>query len=101
MNLNEFEEYSLSDADKEIVEKLSLEEIQKIDEWLCSLINHKWQKVAKVVAMAIMISEETSELLDVPDVFFGMRIEKLEAKGEIVARGNIKQMRYSEIKYVS
>ncbi len=96
---NEFEEYSLSDEDKEIVEKLSLDDIQKIDEWLRLCISYKWQKVAKVVSMAIKISDEAGELLNVPDVFFGMRIEQLESNGEIVAKGNLKLMRYSEIKH--
>ena len=98
MTIDEFAEYSLSAEDEEIVRALSKNDIAEIDEWLLACINDRWQKIAKVVAKAINISEEKGELLNVPDVFFGMRIEQFEKKRIIQSRGNLKQMRFSEVK---
>ncbi len=98
MSADEFEEYSLSKAGQLIVDSLTEDDIRKVDNWLRSCITDRWQKVAMVVAGAILKSEEKEELQEVPDVFFGMRIESMAKNGEILSRGNLKLMRYSDIK---
>jgi hypothetical protein len=94
------EEYSLTDEDKEIISALSESDIKKIDEWLLLSTTNKWKKVAMVVAQAIELSDQAGVLLEVPDTFFGMRVEKLVQDGHLISQGNLKKMRSSEIKRV-
>ena len=92
------EEYTLTNDEIAIVNKLTKSDIEKIDNWLLANTSNEWKKVALVVAKAISLSDEKDELTDVPDIFFGMRIEKLVADGKLQSQGNLKQMRKSEIK---
>jgi hypothetical protein len=99
--LNEEESHnpdSLSAEDIAAINALSEGDIQKIDDWLFSCTDGQWKKVAMVVARAISISDEKGEFLEVPDTFFGMRIESLVAAGKLVSSGNLKRMRFSEVK---
>ena len=98
MSEDEIEEYVLTDEDKEIVSALGESDINKIDEWLLLSTTNKWKKVAMVVAQAIELSDQAGVLLDVPDTFFGMRVEKLVQDGHLISQGNLKKMRSSEIK---
>lgn len=89
---------SLSAEDIAAISALSEADIQKIDDWLFSCADGDWKKVAMVVARALSISDEKCEFLEIPDIFFGMRIESLVAAGKLVSSGNLKRMRFSEVK---
>ncbi|MEE9344701.1 MAG: DUF3658 domain-containing protein [Methylococcales bacterium] len=101
MGEEEQEEYSMSEDEIKIVNFLSEEDRDKIDQWLLKNISSNWQKVAMVVAKAIEESDQNDELTDVPDIYFGMRVEELVKKGKIISQGNLKKMRFSEVKNVS
>lgn len=73
-------------------------DIEKIDLWFLQNITTQWQKVAMVVAKAIEKSDREELLTNVPDVFFGMRVETLVSEGKVISQGNLKKMRFSEIK---
>ncbi len=89
---------SLCAEDIATINALTDADIQKIDDWLLSCTETNWKKVAMVVARAMSVSDEKGELLEVPDVFFGMRIERLVAMGKLVSSGNLKRMRDSEVR---
>ncbi len=99
MSDEEHIEYILSAEDAIIVGRLSEIDIEKIDQWLLQNITTQWQKVAMVVAKAIGESDREELLTNVPDVFFGMRVKALVSEGKVISQGNLKKMRFSEIKY--
>ena len=99
MEQEESPDQDLLDAqDIAAIDSLTESDIKQIDEWLLSCVEENWRKVAMVVAKAISISDEKGKFLEVPDVFFGMRVESLVASGRLVAQGDLKRMRLSEVK---
>jgi hypothetical protein len=79
-----------------IVEKLSANDIQKIDELLLSCATQNWRKVAMVVALAM--SNRTKHLKGIPDLFYSLRIRKLVEGGLLESQGNLECMRFSEVR---
>ena len=98
MTKNEFQEYGLEKEDEIIVNALKEHDNNIIDSWIKQCVSNKFQKVAMIVARAIDISDKEGKYLDVPDVYFGIRIEKLVEEGYLEARGNLKNMRFSEVR---
>jgi len=86
----------LTDKQKESVSKLSEEQLKNIDNALLSYANKRFQKVAKIVAK--FITESNLHLPEIPDVFYAQRIAELSSKGLLESQGNLKFMRYSEVR---
>ena len=75
---------------------LSAADLQRIDESLLSHVSERWQKVARIVALAMAaIGRDFPEL---PDVFYALRIKHLVESGAIEAAGDLNRMRYSEVR---
>lgn len=91
---------AMSAEDKEIVEALTTAEIETIDQWIMSSVEEKWKKIALIAARAIEKSEEEGALLEVPDVFFAMRVHHFCDLGILELRGDRSRMRYSEVRRV-
>lgn len=96
--MNEEAEFELTDEDKKRLETLSCEELALIDKWLLKHATYQWQKTAMVVVDAIGESDRAEKLEDVSDVIFGLRVEHLVSQGALLAQGNVRRMRFSEIK---
>ena len=79
----------------ELVSKFTPEQLKEIDHGLLSFCSNKFQKVAKIVG-----SYMTSNLnkFDVIDLFYAQRIEKMVDSGFLEYQGNLKFMRYSEVR---
>ena len=97
LNKEQLERFN-SEEDVKAVLSLSTSDTDLIDAWLLDAVSHKWQKVAKVVATAIMTSDRLQKLEEIPDLYFGMRIEKMVSDRLLKSEGDLKQMRFSEVK---
>ena len=80
-----------------LVSKLSKAELDEIDSALLKNICGNWRKVARVIATTIM--DFGDRFNGVPDVFYAKRIQLLRENNLFESQGNLKRMRYSEIKY--
>ena len=89
-------ELILTVKQQESVSKLSEEQLKIIDNALLSYANKRFQKVAKIIAT--FITESNLHLSGIPDIFYAQRIEKLSSKGLLESQGNLKFMRYSEVR---
>ena len=86
----------LTPEQKALVETLSSEEIQKIDELLLSHAKRSWRKVAMVVGLAMTEKKGTRE--GVPDVLYSQRVRALVEKACLESQGNLQYMRFSEVR---
>jgi hypothetical protein len=85
----------LSEEQSEICSMLSNDQLEMIDKALLSNVSSHFSKVAKVIALTM--TNELSEL-ELPDIFYSQRIQKLVKLGTLDYQGNLNAMRFSEIK---
>jgi hypothetical protein len=69
---------------------------QKIDELILHFTTDRWQKVAMVVASVLLDGGE--EMDEVNDYEVADRVKVLASEGRIESRGDLGQIRYSEIR---
>ncbi len=79
-----------------LVGKLSEAKINSIDSALLSNISPQWRKVARVVSATM--AEQKNRKAGIPDVFYAQRVSLLVEKGIIESQGNLKAMRYCEVR---
>ena len=97
MTFDEFEpDGPLTPEQQTVVEKLSQEDIAKIDDGLLSNCCDRWRKVAMVVGTTMTIGGPY-RYEGVPDVFYSQRVKALVATGLLESQGNLDFMRYSEV----
>ena len=89
---------SLTQEQLDLVSKLSEADLNLIDSALLSNVSPQWRKVARVVGTTM--NEIDNKIIGIPDVFYSQRIVRLVDKGLIESQGNIKAMRYSEIRLI-
>lgn len=98
MTIDEFEpDGPLTPEQEAIVERLSPDDLAKIDEGLLSNCCNKWRKVARVVATT-MFSDGPYGYENVPDVFYSQRVKSLVVRGLLESQGNLDHMRYSHVR---
>ncbi len=98
MTFDEFEpDGPLTPEQQTVVEKLSQEDIAKIDDGLLSNCCDRWRKVAMVVGTT-MTSGGPYRYEDVPDIFYSLRVKALVEQGLLESQGNPDFMRYSEVR---
>lgn len=82
---------------QELIDAITPEELQIIDDALMAEASAvHFRKVARVVGSAMDATE--GETYRIPDYFFASRVQKLVKQGRLVSQGNLKRMRYSEVK---
>ena len=86
----------LTQDQKELVSKLSDSDIKEIDTILLAQVGKQPRKVAMVVAIAM--SKLPNKVEGIPDVYYAQRGAALVNDGLLVAQGNLRRMRYSEVK---
>jgi hypothetical protein len=79
-----------------LVATLSDAQIQEIDRVILENTKEQWRKVAMVVA--ITMSSLQNRFVGVPDVFYAQRVANLVNEGVLLSQGNLKRMRFSEVK---
>ena len=86
----------LTEQQTALIESLSEAELSIIDEALLSCAKQRWSKVAMIVGTVMFNNPNQHQ--KIPDIFYAHRIRKLVEKGELISQGNLKNMRYSEVK---
>lgn len=98
MTYDEFEpDGPLTPEQQAVVEKLSPEDLAKIDKGLLSNCCERWRKVAMIVGTTMM-SDGPYRFENVPDVFYSQRVKALVENGLLESQGNLDFMRYSEVR---
>ena len=87
----------LSSEQERLVHCLTVEQVQIIDSTLVANSTTKWRKVAMVVSRT-MVQLSNSSFKDIPDVYYSNRVAQLVALGILEAQGNLRRMRYSEVR---
>jgi hypothetical protein len=83
-------------AELKIINKLTPDQIKRIDEVLLANTALEWSKVARVVGSAML--QMKGEYPGLPDVYYSNRITELVAAGKLQSRGDLRRMRYSEVR---
>lgn len=86
----------LTKEQEDIVALLSTDTIEKIDEALLAACGKNYRKVAMVVAIAMSELKDTAQ--GVPDIYYSQCVARLAAEGKLLSQGNLRRMRYSEVK---
>lgn len=86
----------LTTEQQERVSKLTVEEIQAIDEALMRNADVQWRKVARVVGSAM--GQVQNRIPDVMDLYYAQRLRRLVESGLLESQGNIDFMRFSEVR---
>ncbi len=87
-----------SQEDIDAVTSLCESDVQLIDDWLLSFSTDRFQKVAMIVSKALMRSDEQDLLTNIPDVYFGIRVEALVENRLLQGEGDLSNMRFSEVR---
>ncbi|HWU70370.1 MAG TPA: DUF3658 domain-containing protein [Pseudoxanthomonas sp.] len=89
----------LDDQDLMAIAALTQDDLVAIDQALLANSGGEWKKVALVVSMAM--DAHPDRYHDIPDIFYGQRVMELVASGELESQGNLRRMRFSEIRLAS
>jgi hypothetical protein len=86
----------LASAEAKLVAQLSSEQVAAIDRTLLAQATHQWRKVAFVVGSAM--SKLPDRIHGIPDIYYAQRVRELVARGALVSQGNLRYMRFSEVR---
>ena len=87
---------SLTPDEQAVVDRLNPSDIERIDQAVLASAGEHWLKLARVVTDAMRMLE--AELPDVPDLFYAQRAAALAESGLLESQGNLRRMRYSEVR---
>jgi hypothetical protein len=76
---------------------LAASDLDAIDQALLAETTRHFRKVAMVIA-TVMSSGLREQLPGIPDVFYALRIIRLVKLGQLEAQGDLRRMRYSEVR---
>jgi hypothetical protein len=85
--------------DLHAIAALSQDDLRAIDRAILSSSGESWRKVALVVAVAMDAYPDL--YFDIPDVFYSQRVRELVSSGHLEAQGNLRRMRFSEVRLTS
>ena len=80
------------------VDKLSSDQLRRIDDAIIANASTQWRKVARVIAGAM---EANESIKHVPDIFYAERVEKLVDDKRLESKGDLNKMRFSEVRLPS
>ncbi|MBL4672865.1 MAG: hypothetical protein JKX81_11455 [Arenicella sp.] len=86
----------LSKEQRELVNKLTEEQLSKIDSMILSQAMRSNRKVAMIVGLTMMALPERID--GIPDIFYAQRVKVLVDKGALIAEGDLNRMRSSEVR---
>jgi hypothetical protein len=89
----------LDDDDLLAIGALTDVDVAAIDQAILSMLSAHWQKTALVVSRAMYAYPDRYD--DIPDVFYGQRVVELASKGLLDANGNLRRLRFSEIRSIN
>jgi hypothetical protein len=83
-------------AEAKRIRALTSAQVSAIDAVLISFAHHEWRKVARVVGSTMLQLRESMPGL--PDVYYALRIAELVRSGKLEAQGDLRRMRFSEVR---
>ena len=86
----------LSPEQKVLVDKLSKDDIEKIDKRLLENTNKSWRKMAMIVGLTI--DSNDSHQLRIPDIYYAERLRLIVKEGKLEYQGYLENMRYCELR---
>jgi hypothetical protein len=86
----------LTSEQEMLVKQLTEDEVYEIDMALLSNTNDRWHKVAMVVAKTMQ--KLPCRINGIPDIYYSQRIRNMVDEKQLVARGDLSYMRYSEVR---
>ena len=89
----------LDDEARAAIAALSVAEVTAIDQAILSVLSSSWQKTALIVGRAMYTYPDQFD--DIPDVFYCERVLQLASDGLIAFQGNLRRMRFSEVRKLS
>nr|WP_255491086.1 DUF3658 domain-containing protein [Spartinivicinus marinus] len=81
----------------DLVAALSDEQLAEIDQMLLSHVHPKYNRKVAYLVGATMC-DLPNRVKGIPDVFYSQRVAHLVAQGYLVAEGDLKYMRYCEVR---
>jgi hypothetical protein len=86
----------LSPEQEKRISQLNDEDLSEIDKAIVSFTDNRWKKQAMIIGQTMMLFEH--QFPNIPDIFYATRVTKLVAEGKLEVNGNLKFMRFSEIR---
>ena len=96
MTDDEDQDRDLTDEEEQLIAGLPAELVTRIDDALLAKANHRFQKVARIVAEVMPTFSDRPS--GIPDVYYAQRIAKLVKAGLLESQGNLRRMRFSEVR---
>ncbi len=88
-------EIEFTESDFNYFKKLSIAELELIDDFVYSHTQERWRKIAMVIAQSLKLKDQFP---DIDETKLLLRIHHLINVGKLQSQGNIKAMRFSEVK---
>ena len=89
----------LSAEQSALVNALTPEQIQAIDDALMSNVAARWRKVARVVMSAMDdLDKNGARVTEIPDIFYAERIRDMLKRGLLEGEGDFTRMSLSEVR---
>lgn len=79
-----------------LANSLTPENLSLIDAALLSQSAFQWRKTARVVGSTMM--KLSGKYEGIPDVFYSQRVQSLVDSGKLEAQGDLRRMKYSEVR---
>ena len=86
----------MTEEQLELTGKLSDADLAKIDNQLVANSALQYRKSARVIGSTMM--DLQSEFQHIPDVFYSTRVIHLVEQNKLEAQGDLRRMRYSEVR---
>jgi len=93
MTGDEDQDRDLTDQEEELIAALPAEFVTRIDDALLAKANRRFQKVARIIGEVMADGPP-----GIPDVYYAQRIAKLVKAGLLESQGNLRRMRFSEVR---
>jgi hypothetical protein len=97
MNEEPRDDGELTDEQRALVNQLTPEQVAEIDRILLSFVPQRFGKVAMVVGKTMM-SFGDDRIVGIPDIYYAERVRLLAEAGVIESVGNLRRMRFSEVR---
>ena len=86
----------LTPEQEKLLANLTDEDLEIIDAALMNNITEQWRKMARVIGITMRDLE--GNYYGLPDLFYGERIRALREKSLFESHGDLRKMRYSEVR---
>ena len=86
----------LTPGQEKLLASLSADDLKIIDAALMKNITGQWRKMARVIGTTMIDLE--GKYYGLPDLFYGERVRALKEKNLFESQGDLKKMRYSEVR---